>query len=68
MDQLNKLRAELNLLLNQSKATGNLVRASGVEVTKQTSQDDVKKLAAIRSAHDHKNRLSTAAESISFHF
>lgn len=67
MDKLNKLRAELNSLLNQSKATGTLVSTRSVAVSQQTSRDDVKKLAAIRSAHEHKNRFASEAESMTFH-
>ena len=65
MNSLGKQRAELAKRLNQSKDTGTLVKGA-VEVSKQTSREDVRKLASIRMAHDNKERQETVLELMSY--
>lgn len=66
MDSFEKQRAELVKRLNQTKATGTLIRAAAVP-PRQTTKEDVRKLAAIRQAHDKKSRTEATQESLSVH-
>lgn len=65
MNSLDKQRAELVNRLNQSKSGGTLMRDT-VKVVKQPSKEDVRKLAAMRLAHEQKSQFEPAFESMSF--